>query len=54
MEPPKAKPWGEVRVLFCLRGEVWFMEIVFVGECEVFVCLDSEEAFFFSPWTRSS
>ena len=22
-----------------LRGEVWFMEIVFVGECEVFVCL---------------
>ena len=22
-----------------LRGEVWFVEIVFVGECEVFVCL---------------
>ena len=29
-----------------LRGEVWFMEIVFVGECEVFV-FDSDRAFFF-------
>ena len=27
------------RYFDALRGEVWFMEIVFVGECEVFVCL---------------
>ena len=33
-----------------LRGEVWFMEIVFVGECEVFVCLCfCCLLFFFSP-----
>ena len=31
-----------------LRGEVWFMEIVFVGECEVFVCLCFVVNFFFS------
>ena len=28
------------------------LEIVFVGQCEVFVCLDFVD--FFSPWPRSS
>ena len=30
-----------------LRGGVSFLEIVFVGECEVFVCLEFVEIFFF-------
>ena len=40
-------------VLMPLRVEVLFMEIVFVGECEVFVCLCFVVSFFF-PWPRSS
>ena len=32
-----------------LRGFVWILEIVFVGQCEVFVCLDFVQ--FFSPLT---
>ena len=30
-----------------LRGRVSFLEIVFVGQCEVFVCLDISNCFFF-------
>ena len=30
-----------------LRGCVAFLEIVFVGQCEVFVCLDFVHFFFF-------
>ena len=31
------------------------LEIAFVGQCEVFVCLDFVEIFpFFPPWPRSS
>ena len=38
-----------------LRGCVMVLEIVFVGQCEGFVCLDFENfSFFFSPWPRSS
>ena len=33
-----------------LRGGLLFLEIVFVGQCEVFVCLEFVEIFFFSPW----
>ena len=29
-----------------LRGRVPFLEIVFVGQCEVFVCLDISNCFF--------
>ena len=36
-----------------LRGYVTVLEIVFVGQCEVFVCLDFVHFFFF-PWPRSS
>ena len=36
-----------------LRGGLSFLEIVFVGQCEVFVCLEFVEIFF-SPWPRSS
>ena len=36
-----------------LRGCVSVLEIVFVGQCEVFVCPDFVEIFFF-PWSRSS
>ena len=31
------------------RGCVSVLEIVFVGQCEVFVCLDFVNFFFFSP-----
>ena len=31
---------------FSLRGCVTFLEIVFVGQCEVFVCLDMVHFFF--------
>ena len=30
-----------------LRGSVTFLEIVFVGQCEVFVCVDFVHYFFF-------
>ena len=33
-----------------LRGCVSVLEIFFVGQCEVFVCLDFVETF--SPWPR--
>ena len=36
-----------------LRTMVTVLEIVFVGQCEVFVCLDFVLTFFF-PWPRSS
>ena len=39
--------FGLVDIGGMLRGEVWFMEIVFVGECEVFVCLCFVVCFFF-------
>ena len=32
-----------------LRGTVSVLEIVFVGQCEVFVCLDFVLTYFF-PW----
>ena len=33
--------------MITLRGCVTFLEIVFVGQCEVFVCLDLVLLFFF-------
>ena len=36
-----------------LRGTVSVLEIVFVGQCEVFVCLNFVLTLFF-PWLRSS
>ena len=36
-----------------LRGTVSVVEIVFVGQCEVLVCLDFVLTFCF-PWLRSS
>ena len=30
-------------IIVCLRGGVSVLEIVFVGQCEVFVCLDFVE-----------
>ena len=32
--------------MILLRGRVSFLEIVFVGQCDVFVCLDFIEIFF--------
>ena len=37
-----------------LRTTVSVLEIVLVGQCEVFVCLDFLLTFFCSPWPRSS
>ena len=38
---------------FLLRGRVSGLEIVFVGQCEVFVCLDFVDFFFF-PLARET
>ena len=40
-------------LVYFLRGCVTVSEIVFVEQCEVFVCLDFVHFFFF-PWPRSS
>ena len=39
--------------IYILRGGVSVLEIVFLGQCEVFGCLDFVVFFFFFPWHRS-
>ena len=38
-------PFSNSSEIFHLRGTVSFLEIVFVGQCEVFVCLGQCEVF---------
>ena len=43
-----------IPVFYGLRGTVSVLEIVFVGQCEMFVCLDFVLTFIFLPWPQSS
>ena len=46
------KQRNKIHHLIDLRGGVSVLEIDFVEQCEVFVCLDF--VVFFFPWPRSS